>query len=74
MITDAWPTPAIFRLIAEGGPVTKDEMFRTFNMGIGMLLIVSPGASEQVETSLRDRGETFYRVGELVAGEGVTLV
>jgi phosphoribosylformylglycinamidine cyclo-ligase len=74
VITKAWQPPAIFRLIAEGGPVARDEMFRTFNMGIGMILIVSRGSSDEVEGSLRARGETCYRLGELVAGDGVTLV
>ena len=72
--TNAWQPPALFRLIAEGGPVTRDEMFRTFNMGIGMILIVSSGSSDEVLNSLRARGETCYRLGELVAGDGVTLV
>lgn len=72
--TDAWETPAIFRLIQDGGPVARDEMFRTYNMGIGMILIVSSDLCDQVESSLRARGETCYRLGELVAGAGVTLV
>jgi phosphoribosylformylglycinamidine cyclo-ligase len=71
--TGAWPVLPIFRLIAEGGPVARDEMFRTFNMGLGMILILSRGVAEQVETSLKSRGETVYRVGELVSGEGVRL-
>jgi phosphoribosylformylglycinamidine cyclo-ligase len=72
--TAAWLPPPIFRLIADGGPVARDEMFRTFNMGIGMVLIVSSGLSDSVASSLRARGETCYRVGELVAGHGVTLM
>ncbi len=74
VLTGAWQPPAIFRLIAEGGPVARDEMFRTFNMGIGMILVVSSGSSDEVEGSLRARGETCFRLGELVAGDGVTLV
>jgi phosphoribosylformylglycinamidine cyclo-ligase len=74
VITTAWPTPGIFRLIAEGGPVAKDEMFKTFNMGIGMILVVSAASAALVESSLQSRGEPFFRVGELVAGSGVTLV
>jgi phosphoribosylformylglycinamidine cyclo-ligase len=73
VVTSAWPVPPIFTLIAEGGPVARDEMFRTFNMGIGMILVVSQASAGQVESSLRGRGETCYRIGEIVAGEGVTL-
>jgi phosphoribosylformylglycinamidine cyclo-ligase len=71
---DSWEIPAIFRLIAEGGPVARDEMFRTFNMGIGMILVLAPGDAGPVEASLRERGEICFRVGELVAGAGVALV
>lgn len=71
---DSWPVPPIFGLIAEGGSVARDEMFRTFNMGLGMILVVSRATIEQLESSLRTRGETVYRVGELVPGEGVALV
>ena len=73
VVTTAWPVPPIFSLIAEGGPVARDEMFRTFNMGIGMILVVSPHSAGPVESSLRARGEACYRIGELVAGDGVTL-
>jgi len=72
--TGAWPAPPIFKLIAAGGPVERDEMFRTFNMGIGMIVVVSPAEIEAVEQSFTTRGEACYRVGALVAGEGVTLV
>jgi phosphoribosylformylglycinamidine cyclo-ligase len=73
VVTGSWAVPPIFRLIAEGGPVERDEMYRTFNMGIGMILVVSPSTAPAVESSLRDRGETCYRIGDLVTGEGVTL-
>jgi phosphoribosylformylglycinamidine cyclo-ligase len=72
--TGAWQVPPIFRLIATGGPVARDEMFRTFNMGIGMILVVSAHSVEPVQASLRARAEEYFPVGELVEGEGVTLV
>jgi phosphoribosylformylglycinamidine cyclo-ligase len=74
VVTNSWPVPPIFRLIAEGGPVARDEMYRTFNMGIGMILVVSSSSCDQVLASLRARGETCFRIGELVAGDGVALV
>lgn len=72
--TNAWTPPAIFRLISEGGPVARDEMFRTFNMGIGMILVVSSDLANDVEKSLQDRGESSCHLGELISGDGVTLV
>ena len=74
ILTSAWPVPPIFQLIEAGGPVAKDEMFRTFNMGLGMILVVDASTVEALEDSLGKRGEAYYRVGELVTGGGVTLV
>ena len=71
--TEAWQPLPIFRVIAEGGPIEKDEMFRTFNMGIGMILVVSRAEALEVESNLKRRGEACFRIGELVVGEGVTL-
>lgn len=71
--TSAWEVPALFRLIAEGGPVERDEMFRTFNMGVGMILVVAKETADALLASLSARGERAFLMGELVAGEGVTL-
>ncbi|MEO5762502.1 MAG: phosphoribosylformylglycinamidine cyclo-ligase [Vicinamibacteria bacterium] len=72
--TSSWTPLPIFQLIAEGGPVERDEMFRTFNMGIGMIVVASSSIASDLEGSLKARGETCYRIGELVAGDGVRLV
>lgn len=64
----SWPVPAIFRLIAELGRIPEDEMLRTFNMGAGMLLIVSPKRLEQVITSLKEAAEDFHIVGRIERG------
>ncbi len=65
--TSAWRDPAIFRTIQEGG-VAVDEMYRTFNMGIGMIAIVAPEDLHDVEHSLERRGEASFVVGS-VTGE-----
>ena len=69
----SWNVPPIFQLIQGGGRVSDEEMFRTFNMGIGMAVIVSPENHHDVEHSLERRGETSYLIGSIVAGEGVIL-
>jgi phosphoribosylformylglycinamidine cyclo-ligase len=69
----SWPVPPLFRLIQKGGPVSEEEMYRTFNMGIGMVVMVAPEDHHDVEHSLERRGETSYVIGSVVAGEGVTL-
>jgi phosphoribosylformylglycinamidine cyclo-ligase len=68
----AWPVPPLFRLIQKGGAIADEEMYRTFNMGIGMILVVAPGDLHDVEHSLERRGETSHVIGSLVAGEGVS--
>jgi phosphoribosylformylglycinamidine cyclo-ligase len=69
----SWPIPPLFRLIGEGGGVAEDEMYRTFNMGIGMIVVVAPENLHEVEHSLERRGETSFLIGSVVTGEGVTL-
>jgi phosphoribosylformylglycinamidine cyclo-ligase len=71
--TSAWQVPPIFRLIQQGGRVSDEEMFRTFNMGIGMVVVVAPEEHHDVEHSLERRGETSFLIGSVVAGAGVAL-
>jgi phosphoribosylformylglycinamidine cyclo-ligase len=68
----AWEVPPLFRLIQRGGAVPAEEMERTFNMGIGMVVVVSPGDLHEVEHSLERRGETSFVIGSVVAGSGVS--
>jgi phosphoribosylformylglycinamidine cyclo-ligase len=67
----AWTVPPLFRLIGDGGHVTEDEMYRTFNMGIGMIVVVAPENLHEVEHSLERRGEASHMLGSVVPGEGV---
>ena len=69
----SWEVPRLFRLIQAGGRVSEEEMFRTFNMGIGMAVIVAPADLHDVEHSLERRGETSFVMGSVVAGSGVTF-
>ncbi len=61
----AWPIPPVFDWIAEAGGVEAAEMARTFNMGIGMAVIVNPGSVEAVTTALEREGETVHRIGRV---------
>jgi phosphoribosylformylglycinamidine cyclo-ligase len=71
--TDAWTPPPLFQLIERGGQVPRDEMYRTFNMGIGMVAVVAPADLHEVEHSLERRGERSLLIGTVVEGEGVRL-
>ena len=72
--TSKWEMPAIFRLLQQWGNVDWPEMYRTFNMGIGMILIVSAEEAEQVKAHLKAANETVYEIGKVVKGNhDVTL-
>jgi phosphoribosylformylglycinamidine cyclo-ligase len=68
----SWEVPPLFRLIQKGGDVPDEEMVRTFNMGIGMVVVVAPGDLHDVEHSLERRGEPSFVIGRVVAGAGVS--
>jgi phosphoribosylformylglycinamidine cyclo-ligase len=69
----SWEVPPLFRLIQKGGGISEDEMFRTFNMGVGMVVVVAPGDLHEVEHSLERRGETSFVIGTVVEGQGVAF-
>jgi phosphoribosylformylglycinamidine cyclo-ligase len=70
----AWNMPPIFNAICHYGDLELSEMFSTFNMGIGMILVVSPSDRQAALNALENAGETGASViGEVVKGEGVTL-
>jgi phosphoribosylformylglycinamidine cyclo-ligase len=69
----AWQVPAIFKLIQQAGTVEKDEMYSTFNMGLGMLLFVDDSNLAEVEAHLKAKNEPFYAVGEVVKGSRKVL-
>ncbi|HET7294161.1 MAG TPA: phosphoribosylformylglycinamidine cyclo-ligase [Vicinamibacteria bacterium] len=67
----AWEVPPLFRLLQTRGQVEDEEMFRTFNMGIGMVAVVSPDDLHDVEHSLERRGEPSFVIGRVAPGAGV---
>lgn len=64
-----WTVPPVFRLLKEWGNVEWKEMYRTFNMGIGMILIVSPQEAVELKKHLAAEGEKFYEIGQVVKGD-----
>ena len=58
----------IFSLIAEKGGISERDMFNTFNMGVGMSLVVAKEDAERALAILRANGEEAYRIGEVAAG------
>ncbi len=67
-------TPAIFRLIQEKGNISEHDMFNTFNMGVGMSVVVRREDADRAVEILKAHGEDAYIVGEIVEGDGVVLL
>ncbi|WP_425987305.1 phosphoribosylformylglycinamidine cyclo-ligase [Brevundimonas sp. TWP2-3-2] len=63
---NAWPMPAVFQWLAETGGISDHEMRRTFNCGIGFILIVAPENAEDVLAGLLEAGEAAFVCGQLV--------
>ena len=65
----SWARPSVFNWLQEAGKVSNEEMSRTFNNGVGMVLVVSDVASGEVVKMLEDQGETVYKIGKLIDRE-----
>ena len=63
-----WTIPPVFRLLQEWGNVDWTEMYRTFNMGIGMVLIVSSDEADRITAQLNAQNETVYHIGHVTEG------
>ncbi len=72
--TDAWKVLPIFRFIQREGNIEDQEMFRVFNMGIGLVLVVSKDELKRVSSQLSSLGETVCLIGEITCGKGRVLL
>ncbi|MBP0006191.1 MAG: phosphoribosylformylglycinamidine cyclo-ligase [Cyanobacteria bacterium SBC] len=71
--TQAWEIPPVFQWLAEAGRVAAADMFDTFNMGIGFVVIVAPESVDRVLSELKQQQVEAFVVGEVVAGNGEVL-
>jgi len=69
----SWSLPAVFRTLQDAGKVSDDEMYRVFNMGIGMVAIAAPTDEVAVRGAAQRAGIATWVIGEVVRGEGVRL-
>lgn len=67
---DRWPVPAIFRILQEKGRIDDAEMLATFNMGLGMILVVSPKDVKPALSVMKRLRQDAYVVGEVIRGAG----
>ncbi len=65
----SWPVPSIFKYLAGLGKVDTDELLQSFNMGVGMILVVPPAHVKSVEADLKRRREKFFRIGRVERGD-----
>jgi phosphoribosylformylglycinamidine cyclo-ligase len=61
----SWPVPRIFRYLARLARTDREELLSTFNLGIGMILVVPPKSVPKVEAELKRRREKFFRIGRI---------
>ena len=70
----SWNIPPLFDLLRRLGNVSDAEMYRTFNMGVGMVIVCSASDAEMIETHLRGLGEVCYEIGSVVSGNREVLL
>jgi phosphoribosylformylglycinamidine cyclo-ligase len=62
---NAWPEPMIFDIIRKEGNVPEEDMRRTFNLGVGLVMIVNKNAADGILSSLKSQGENAYIIGKV---------
>ena len=70
----SWPVLPIFELLEREGKVSREEMHRVFNMGIGMVLLVPPESVPRASDLLSSGGEPYYFIGNVLAGRRQVLI
>ena len=71
---DTWPVLPVFKLMQEIGRVSDREMYRTFNMGVGMVIICAEQDAETVKSHLQEHDEAIYEIGQVVEGEREVVI
>jgi phosphoribosylformylglycinamidine cyclo-ligase len=65
---DSWPALSVFKVMQEIGNIDENEMYRTFNMGIGMVLIVPAEQKQKIFSMLKDKIHV-YEIGNVIQGK-----
>ena len=67
--TSSWPVLSIFHWLQQHGNIPADEMYRTFNMGIGLMVIVPSNNAEKIMQAFNNTGERAYIIGDIIEGD-----
>ncbi|HKA18361.1 MAG TPA: phosphoribosylformylglycinamidine cyclo-ligase [Blastocatellia bacterium] len=70
----SWPVLPVFKLLARIGGVPEKEMYRTFNMGIGMVIITDEEGAAIIRSHLKNLGESYYDIGHVIEGDRAVSV
>ncbi len=70
----SWPRDPVFDWLAQSGNVSDAEMYRTFNCGIGMVVIIDAAQAEAALSTLRAAGESAQLIGEVRRGDGGVII
>jgi phosphoribosylformylglycinamidine cyclo-ligase len=71
---NSWPIPRLFRLIQRLGDVDHEEMYSTFNMGIGLILVIEAKEKDRLFKYLSKKKETAYQIGEIAKGNREVII
>jgi phosphoribosylformylglycinamidine cyclo-ligase len=72
--TSSWKVPDVFRVLQDAGKVDPAEMYRTFNMGVGMVVICAPSDVKEVLSAAARAGIAGWIVGSLKPGSGAVIL
>ena len=67
---NSWQLPEVFKWLQEQGNIDTQEMYRTFNCGIGMVMVVSAEDADTAIETLTKAGETAFKLGEITSSNG----
>ncbi|MFC1540798.1 phosphoribosylformylglycinamidine cyclo-ligase, partial [Candidatus Margulisiibacteriota bacterium] len=70
----SWPIPPIFKFIQRTGKISQDEMYKTFNMGLGMVLVVEEKDVNKIMAFLKKQKEKAFVIGEICKGKREVII
>lgn len=71
---DSWEIPPVFNLLQQFGNISSKEMFRVFNMGIGMVIIISKNDAGLLNNIMASPGENIFKIGDIIPGNGNVII